>query len=117
MGKAVEVSGGKIDKFIGDGVMALFGIQKSPKEACLSALRAARSMSEGIQDLNFHLKEDLENPIKIGNNVWIGPNTTIFPGTTISPPNFLIPSLLPAESLPFLELPAAFLCAIFFTFN
>ena len=62
MGKAVEVSGGKIDKFIGDGVMALFGIQKSPKEACLSALRAARSMSEGIQDLNFHLKEDLEKP-------------------------------------------------------
>ncbi len=72
MGKAVEVSGGKIDKFIGDGVMALFGIQKSPKEACLSALRAARSMSEGIQDLNFHLKEDLENPIKIGIGIHIG---------------------------------------------
>ncbi len=72
MGKAVENSGGKIDKFIGDGVMALFGIQKSPKEACLSALKAARSMSEGIEDLNFHLKNDLDNPIKIGIGIHIG---------------------------------------------
>tara|TARA_B100001559_G_C16464762_1_gene605961 strand:- start:82 stop:1671 length:1590 start_codon:yes stop_codon:yes gene_type:complete len=72
MGKAVEDSGGKIDKFIGDGVMALFGIQKSPKEACLSALKAARSMSQGIEDLNLHLKEDLENPIKIGIGIHIG---------------------------------------------
>ncbi|PPR79731.1 MAG: Adenylate cyclase 1 [Alphaproteobacteria bacterium MarineAlpha2_Bin1] len=72
MGKAVEISGGKIDKFIGDGVMALFGIQKTPKEACLSALRAARFMSEGIEDLNFHLKEDLDRPIKIGIGIHIG---------------------------------------------
>ncbi len=72
MGKAVENSGGKIDKFIGDGVMALFGIEKPPKEACLSALKAAKSMSEGIEDLNYHLKEDLENPIRIGIGVHIG---------------------------------------------
>ena len=72
MGKAVEISGGKIDKFIGDGVMALFGIQKTPKEACLSALKAARAMSEGIEDLNFSLREDLDSPIKIGIGIHIG---------------------------------------------
>jgi hypothetical protein len=38
--------------------------------------------------------------------------TIILPGTTISLPNFLTPKRLPAESLPFLELPPAFLCAI-----
>ena len=43
----------------------------------------------------------------------------MLPDITTSPPNFFTPSLLPAESRPFLELPPAFLCAmsypIFFT--
>ena len=35
--------------------------------------------------------------------------TMIFPALTVSPPNFFTPSRLPAESLPFLELPPPFL--------
>ena len=38
----------------------------------------------------------------------------ILPAKTLSPPNFLTPNLRPAESRPFLELPPAFLCAIFY---
>src|SRR5210317_146768 len=40
----------------------------------------------------------------------------MFPGITCSPPNFLTPSLLPAESLPFFELPPAFFVAIVLLF-
>jgi hypothetical protein len=36
----------------------------------------------------------------------------MFPALTLSPPNFLQPRRCPPESLPFLELPPAFLCAI-----
>ena len=39
----------------------------------------------------------------------------IFPGLTNCPPNILTPSLLELLSLPFLELPTPFLCAIYST--
>ncbi|MGO7902999.1 adenylate/guanylate cyclase domain-containing protein, partial [Rhizobium ruizarguesonis] len=41
IGKAVEQAGGRIDKFIGDGAMALFGLNTTPEEACRQALAAA----------------------------------------------------------------------------
>ncbi|MDC0073553.1 adenylate/guanylate cyclase domain-containing protein [Alphaproteobacteria bacterium] len=72
MGEAVEIAGGTVDKFIGDGVMALFGINKSSEEGCLQAIKAAKNMSEGIDDLNIHLKNDLDRPIEIGIGIHIG---------------------------------------------
>ena len=38
MGGVIEQQGGRIDKFIGDGVMALFGLERGPEQACLQAL-------------------------------------------------------------------------------
>ena len=42
---AVENTGGRLDKFIGDGVMALFGIGADPGEGCRQALAAAAAMA------------------------------------------------------------------------
>ena len=39
VGQAVEGNNGHIDKFIGDGVMALFGIADDPARAAVDALR------------------------------------------------------------------------------
>ena len=73
MGLAVEESGGRVDKFIGDGVMALFGVESDPKRGCADALSAARRMSERLLEINAALKHDLEQPLRIGIGIHTGP--------------------------------------------
>jgi adenylate cyclase len=73
MGMAVETSGGHLDKFIGDGVMALFGIAGRADEACRQALAAARQMSLNLADLNRTLLQELNEPLRIGIGIHAGP--------------------------------------------
>jgi adenylate cyclase len=72
VGRAVETAGGRIDKFIGDGIMALFGIEGDAETACRQALIAARSISERLLDLNAALAGDLEQPICIAIGIHVG---------------------------------------------
>lgn len=73
MGEAVESAGGKLDKFIGDGVMALFGIDEGADEGCRRALDAARRMSAALVQLNDALKMDLDQKLRIGIGIHCGP--------------------------------------------
>ncbi len=73
MGQAVTSAGGHLDKFIGDGVMALFGIGKDPTRACREALTGARNMALRLADLNAALEHDLEEPLRIGVGIHFGP--------------------------------------------
>jgi adenylate cyclase len=66
VGEAIEAAGGHVDKFIGDGVMALFGLKGDPAAACRMALDAARRMAVAIDALNESLSGDLEVPLRIG---------------------------------------------------
>ncbi|HEY5598513.1 MAG TPA: adenylate/guanylate cyclase domain-containing protein [Kiloniellales bacterium] len=72
MGQAVEESGGRIDKFIGDGVMALFGVDGGIEEGARAALAAARAMAERLADLNRALAHDLPAPLRIGIGIHSG---------------------------------------------
>jgi len=72
MGKAIEQSGGHLDKFIGDGVMALFGLNKTIEEGCADAIRATQKMSEKLEELNQTLANDLDEPLRIGIGVHCG---------------------------------------------
>jgi len=73
MGHAVEAAGGRIDKFIGDGVMALFGLDSGAEAGCREALAAAKDMAERIQSLNRALIHDLPEPLRIGIGIHTGP--------------------------------------------
>ncbi len=73
MGKAVRDAGGRLDKFVGDGVMALFGIDSEASEGCRRALSAARLMAERLDLLNATLADDLARPMRIGVGIHVGP--------------------------------------------
>jgi adenylate cyclase len=73
-GQAIEQSGGRLDKFIGDGVMALFGLSGDSKLACRQAVEAARRMSIAVDELNEALSGDLDQPLRIGIGLHSGPS-------------------------------------------
>ena len=73
VGAAIVSSGGIIDKFVGDGVMALFGVDSGPEEGCRQALTAARAMIARVHSLSGALSEELSAPLRIGIGVHCGP--------------------------------------------
>ena len=73
MGAAVETAGGHLDKFIGDGVMALFGTDGDAATACRQSLAAAKAMGEALAELNRTLENDLDEPFRMGIGVYAGP--------------------------------------------
>lgn len=72
MGLAIETSGGRIDKFIGDGIMALFGLDGCAIDPCRAALAAAARMSNRLDQLNAALAADLPAPLRIGIGIHFG---------------------------------------------
>jgi adenylate cyclase len=73
MGEAIDGAGGRVDKFIGDGIMALFGVDQSAEQGCVTALAAARAMAQRLDELNDLLKPDLPAPLRIGIGIHVGP--------------------------------------------
>lgn len=73
MGRAVERVGGYVDKFLGDGVMALFGIGADRRAASRAALEAARAMSLACVELNQSCSDEFAAPIRIGIGIHLGP--------------------------------------------
>ncbi len=73
MSDAIEDSGGYVDKFIGDGIMAIFGMERGPEAGSANALAAARAMGGVLDALNRSLDADLDQPLKIGIGIHTGP--------------------------------------------
>ena len=73
MSKAITGAGGHVDKYIGDGIMAMFGITTGVKTGCRQALEAAIAMEKALAELNQELTDHLEAPLNIGIGVHAGP--------------------------------------------
>jgi adenylate cyclase len=64
--QAVVAAGGRPNQFVGDGQLALFGLDCAPREACRQAIRAAALIATNVDQLNAFLKSDLPEPIRFG---------------------------------------------------
>jgi adenylate cyclase len=69
---AIESNGGLIDKFMGDGVMALFGARRRKGNHADQAVAAARELHAQLQGLNAELKENGQPPLEIGIGIHTG---------------------------------------------
>jgi class 3 adenylate cyclase/tetratricopeptide (TPR) repeat protein len=58
MKAVLESHGGTVEKFIGDAVMAIFGVPQVHEDDALRAVRAAADMRERLLDLNKELERD-----------------------------------------------------------
>jgi len=64
--QAVIECGGRPNQFVGDGVLALFGLAASAQVACRQALKASALIAKNIDELNQFLSHDLREPIGFG---------------------------------------------------
>ena len=72
MAESVEKSGGYYSNFTGDGLMALFGLDRGRSEGARAALQCALTMFEALDSLNDRLAGELEKPLAIGVGIHTG---------------------------------------------
>lgn len=72
VGKAIEKSGGRLDKFIGDGAMAIFGLNATNKEACRQAVVAAAAIIEDLDHVSHELAAELREPLRVAIGIHAG---------------------------------------------
>jgi class 3 adenylate cyclase/tetratricopeptide (TPR) repeat protein len=86
MRAAIERHGGTVEKYIGDAVMAVFGIPRLHEDDALRATRAVADMREGLAGLNKELERDRGVTIQVR----IGVNTgEVVAGASAADPAFV----------------------------
>lgn len=73
VGEAIRKHGGTIDKYMGDGLMALFGARDGSDAGCRQALRAARDIDIALDRLNHEIMDEIGRPLRIGMGIDVGP--------------------------------------------
>ncbi len=72
-GEAIKQEDGWIDKYLGDGLMAIFGRNEGAVAGMRHALRAAAKIDLVLEQVNKTLASELEAPLKIGIGLHAGP--------------------------------------------
>jgi class 3 adenylate cyclase len=78
--RAIVQHGGMVDKFMGDAVMALFGVPEK-RAAGADAVRAALAMRDALSALNLYQKALGEPQLRIGIGIASGPAVVGFIGS------------------------------------
>ena len=73
MSQAIERHGGEVDKFLGDGIMALFGVSPARGSGSRDALLAARAMLAALDGLNAEFAATLNERLRMGIGIHMGP--------------------------------------------
>jgi adenylate cyclase len=64
--QAVIDAGGQPNQFVGDGLLALFGLHSDPATACRQAMRAASMVASNVEYMNHEFASELQEPIQFG---------------------------------------------------
>ena len=64
--QAVVDGGGQPNQFVGDGLLALFGLHADPVTACRQAIRRAAMVASNVEHMNRQFAGDLQEPIQFG---------------------------------------------------
>jgi adenylate cyclase len=72
VGGAVAAVGGAPNQFLGDGMMAIFGMNCDPQRACRQALSATEPVLHRLREMNRILADELPRPINIGIGIHAG---------------------------------------------
>ena len=71
-GKIIEEQGGRLDKFIGDGIMAIFDSSSEVDENCRNAVKSGVQISRDMKTLNDEMKIDFSEEIRFGMGIHSG---------------------------------------------
>jgi adenylate cyclase len=71
-GEVIESNGGRLDKFIGDGIMAIFDSKADASDNCRNVLNAASGISRGMKTLNEQMKLDFSEEMRFGMGIHAG---------------------------------------------
>jgi adenylate cyclase len=72
VGAALTASSGRISHFLGDGLMATFGLECEPRDACYQALSALVTIGRNVEALNGVLQAETGEKIRYGVGVHCG---------------------------------------------
>ena len=75
-GEIIESNKGRLDKFIGDGIMAIFDGSENSSENCKNSIKTAQMISNAIKDLNIEMKSDFSEELRFGIGIHVG-NTIV----------------------------------------
>jgi len=73
IGAAISENGGWIDKFLGDGLLAVFGQRVGVEVACRQALRTVRAIDLTLDHINAKLEAEIGRRLEVGIGVDAGP--------------------------------------------
>lgn len=70
--RGISEAGGQPNNFVGDGILAVFGLKTDPQTACRQALRAAALVASNIAHLNHQFATEVRDPIQYGIGIHAG---------------------------------------------
>ncbi len=73
LGDAIQSEGGWIDKYMGDGLLAVFGREAGTEAGCRSAIAAAAKIDLALDKINAELGTEIDEPIAVGIGIHVGP--------------------------------------------
>jgi adenylate cyclase len=65
VGEAIESHDGRVDRFLGDGVLAVFGEQQGLEQGCKDAVNAARAIDLVLDRVNEQVAAEIGRPMQV----------------------------------------------------